>query len=210
MSQIVRSALLLALLLSLLAVPVNSVAEPERGQAMSEEYYREAVPACKQDFSLPEVHTLPTGVGDVAAKRCFNNGFTTIPPHTRRIGSCLIAAKSQAIIDRGNIAYDQSCLDRHPGLRHPEKCEVNCKDTPKGLKGNPECTPEQIKLIRRKYYCRFKGAGAVLGQTGEIRESGSKIFFRGEEPENFTTKDPNCQKIFQQLFTKANKYGYLK
>ena len=211
MPQMIRSVLLLALLLSPLMAPASSLAEPGRGRlgpAIPTEFYRDPIPACKQDFDLPQVHNLPTGVGDVSIKSCYNNGFTTVHPNTENIGSCKIAVKSRSIIERGNFAWDQSCVDRHIG--RPEKCKVDCKDTPKGLKNKPECTPGLVKIIRRKYHCRFKGAGAVLGETGEARTSGSKIFFRGEEPENFTTKDPNCQQIFKKLFTEENKYGYLE
>lgn len=59
--------------------------------------------------------------------------------------------------------------------------------------------PDVIKVVRRKYHCRFNGAGAVLGQTEDIRNSGDRIFFSGEEPTNFETEDPGCETVFEEL-----------
>ena len=209
MPKVIAGIIAALLCLSSLSAWAPASAEPTgRKQTIPTEFYRDPVPACRQDFDLPEVHNLPMGVGDVSVKKCYNNGFTTITPHTERVDSCLIAVKSQAIIDRGNIAYDQGCLRKVHTTR--EDCEIDCKDTPQGLKSKPECTPGKVRMIRRKYHCRFKGAGAVLGGTGEARTSGSRVFFRGEEPKNFKTKDPSCRQIFDDLFTKQNKYGYLE
>jgi hypothetical protein len=209
MSQIKRLVILaLAVTLSPLAVSTHSLAEPLRGQSVSSQYYQEPIEACKKEFDMPDVHVLPTGVGDVSVKACFNNGFTTLKPHTERVEECVIAVKSDQVLERGNIAYDISCLKKASGSRL--SCRINCKDSPSGLKSKPECCPKKIKIIRRKYHCRFKGAGAVLGDTGEIRSSGSKVYFRGEGPDNFSAKDPSCKKIFDELFTKSNKYCYLK
>lgn len=56
-----------------------------------------------------------------------------------------------------------------------------------------------VKVIRRKYHCRFRGAGAILGQSRGIRKTGSMVYFQGEGPKNFTTKDPDCEIIFDEL-----------
>jgi len=208
MPQVARLVFCIALSVLSLVLFRQGMAQPLNQQFVFEQNFRERIAACRQDFSLPEVHYLPMGVGEVTVTSCFNNGFNTLKPHTERVGSCLIAAKSETIIERGNIAYDQVCLEKHIGK--PDKCKIDCKDSPQGLKNKPECTPGKIRIIRRKYHCRFKGAGAILGKTGEVRMSGEKVFFRGEEPSNFETEDPGCEQIFNKLFTKQNKYGYLE
>ena len=62
------------------------------------------------------------------------------------------------------------------------------------------------KILRRKYSCRFEGAGAVLGQSRGIRKTGTRVYFQGEEPSNFKTKDPGCKAIFDELSKQNDKY----
>lgn len=73
----------------------------------------------------------------------------------------------------------------------------------------PQRQPKAVKIIRRKYSCRFLGAGAVLGQSRGVRKTGTKVFFMGEEPTNFRTKDPNCESIFEELSEQDETYHHL-
>lgn len=140
--------------------------------------FRGGVEACRKDYDFPHVHTLPSGVGRAPVAGCFNNGFTTIYPHSDQIGHCLVALEPEEKRDQ---------LD--PFRPHEE--------------------PKAIKILRNEYHCRFKGAGAVLGQSKGVRKTGTKVYFRGEEPTNFKTKDPGCKAIFDQLSSESDEYHHL-
>ena len=147
-----------------------------------ERYYRDKNTACKQEFDHSEVHMLPMGIGKFDIEKCFSKGFTTITPDTEKIGECRIKVKTP------------SCPERD--------CRISCP--PRKFFCN-KCT-RIITVVRRKYHCRFKGAGAILGETKEARETGSEVFFRGEEPQNFIAKDPGCEEIFEELSSRDDKY----
>lgn len=137
--------------------------------------YRDSLEACKQDFDMPSVHTLPTGVGQVTVDRCFHNGFDLIHSGTEKIGVCTK--------------------------------KITCKTSSSTYSGSSSHTyTVTIKIPRKKYYCRFKGAGAILGQTGDIYDSGDKIYFSGEEPKNFLAKDPGCKTILNNMSFPKEKY----
>lgn len=156
-------------------------------------YYQEPIKACERGHDTPEVHVLPTGVGDVTPQECFFNGFEVIPPHTEVEETCTMLVKPP------HVAEDNTATDPMTGE------EVNC-DT---LSPPKVCCTEKATLVRRKYHCRFNGAGAILGETGDVWESGDKVYFQGQEPENFTTKDPDCKTMFKEINTASNRYCYL-
>ncbi|MFO7817161.1 MAG: hypothetical protein R6V39_05720 [Desulfovibrionales bacterium] len=170
-----RTACIAAALLFLTA---GSAARAFAWNIVSTKTFRGTVEACKQSYDLPRVHVLPLSVGEAPVVRCFNNGFETITPHTKNIGSCLIA-----IIEPGKKREQWDIL--------------------------PPAQRNVAKIVRRQYFCRFLGAGAVLGESDRVYKGGTKVFFNGEEPTNFKAKDPGCEAIFKELRNENENYQHL-
>lgn len=167
---------------------------PGQGVATETVHYRTAQEACEEDHELPEVHVLPTEIGEANVDHCFHKGYETIAPHTETEKTCPMSVKPPDVAESGTVT------DPTTGT------EVNCNT----LNPPDVCCTDSAVLVKRKYHCRFKGAGAVLGESGDIWSSGDEIYFQGEEPENYTTTDPDCEEMFNNMNTAENRYCYLE
>ncbi len=79
-------------------------------------------------------------------------------------------------------------------------CEIVYKDCSNTILYDDYCQTKHVYYNRRKYYCHFKGSGAILGKgTGPERSPGDKVFFQGEEPYNYYTTDPSCSEIKEMI-----------